>query len=834
MFDLRPYAKRAPKLADYLPYAGLVAPGIVLNKDGSFLRTLSFRGRDLDSATASELMGAAQRIANPFGRLGSGWCLHVEARRRPAPGYPESDWDNALGWLIDAERAQVFEAAGARFESEYFLTLTWAPPGDRHGTLETLLFEGGEGARTQGQGKRTLSYAAHLEHFLRESEHVLSLFESLMPKARWLSSEELLANLHNCISDRSMARIAVPAVPFALDCQLPDAPFVGGLSPKLGKKHLRVISFRSFVAVTEPGLLDGLNRLAVAYRWVTRFLPLNREEARREIEKVRKRWFSQRKDLASVMRDALFKEESVLQNNDAVNQASDADAALQELGGETAAAGFATITVIVAEETETQADEAVRQIRQVTDGLGFVTQVESVNAVEAWLGSLPGQAYADVRRPILLTPSLAHLLPTSAVWAGAERCEHLGGPALMLAATDGATPFRLNLHAGDVGHTLVVGPTGAGKSVLLATLAAQWLRYPGAQLYLFDKGRSARATILGLGGDFFDLGEEGALGLQPLADIDRDAERAWAADWLGAVIAHENVELTPELKAELWRVLELLSQRPRADRTLSLVAALVQDHRVRAALAPFTHEGPHGRLLDADDATLGYGAIQAFEMDELMRRPQAAGAVLACLFHALEGRFDGRPTLLVLDEAWLFLKDEFFAAQIQDWLKTLRKRNVAVVFASQELADVERSPIASTIIEACATRILLANDRAREPRTRAFYEGLGLNSRQIELIAGAIPKRDYYFVSRDGARLFELALGPAALAFVVASKPEDHKLIDRVLGEHGVADFAANWLKARGLNGAAAALARFEAVRAHTPETHAHAPAPAAASELAL
>jgi type IV secretion system protein VirB4 len=254
----------------------------------------------------------------------------------------------------------------------------------------------------------------------------------------------------------------------------------------------------------------------------------------------------------------------------------------------------------------------------------------------------------------------------------------------------------------------------------------------------------------------------------------------------------------------------VLGGRGREDRTLTLYAALVQDARVRAALLPFTHAGPYGRLLDAERSSLGYGLIQAFEMDDLMRRPQAAGAVLSVLFHVLERRFDGRPTMLVLDEAWLFLKDAFFAAQIQDWLKTLRKRNVAVVFASQELADVEASAIASTIIEACATRIFLPNDRAREPRSRAFYEALGMNARQIDLIANATPKRDYYIVSRDGCRLFELGLGAATLAFVAASRPEDQTIMDRVLAQHGRVEFPAAWLDARGRRDAANAVRRFE------------------------
>lgn len=803
MLDLRPYRQGGAKLADYLPWAALIAPGVVLNKDGAFQRTLAFRGPDLDSSTPSELMGVSGRLNNALRRFGSGWCIHVEGRRAPAPGYPDSDWPDALSWLIDEERRQVFETAGARFESCYFLTLAWLPPAERQGKLESMLFEGGEA----GSAGPT-DYQLHLVRFQQETEQLLVLLETLMPEARWLSDEETLTYLHDCISDRPH-RVAVPATPFHLDALLPDAPLVGGLAPRLGTKHLKMVSVRSFVTETEPGLLDALNRLPISYRWVSRFLPLDREEARRELEKIRKRWFSKRKGLATMLREALFKEESSLQDNDAANQTADADVALQELGADAVSAGYTTLTLIVAEENEETANEAVRLIQQVADGLGFVTQVESVNAVEAWLGALPGSAYADVRRPILLTPSLAHLLPTSAVWAGPARNAHLDAPPLMLAATDGATPFRLNLHVGDVGHTMIVGPTGAGKSVLLATLAAQWLRYRDAQVYLFDKGRSARATILGIGGDFFDLGEDGALGLQPLERVDDAGERAWALDWLSGLITSANVAVTPELRAELWRALEILAERPAEDRTLTLYMALVQDAAVRAALAPFTHAGPHGRLLDHDRSSLGYGRVQAFEMDDLMRRPAAAGAVLAALFHVLERRFDGKPTLLVLDEAWLFLKDAFFAAQIQDWLKTLRKRNVAVVFASQELADVEASAISSTIIEACLTRIFLPNDRAREPRSRAFYEKLGLNARQIDLIASATPKRDYYLVSRDGCRLFELGLGPAALAFVGASRPEDHQAIDAVIANAGPQDFAAAWLEARGLADAASAIRRF-------------------------
>jgi type IV secretion system protein VirB4 len=153
--------------------------------------------------------------------------------------------------------------------------------------------------------------------------------------------------------------------------------------------------------------------------------------------------------------------------------------------------------------------------------------------------------------------------------------------------------------------------------------------------------------------------------------------------------------------------------------------------------------------------------VQGFEMEELMHSKAAVQAVLRYLFARFDERFDGAPTLLILDEAWLFLDDPSFAARIRQWLKTLRKKNVSVIFATQSLADIKDSSIAPAIIESCASRIFLPNPQATEPQIRTIYEGFGLNSRQIEIVATAQPKRDYYYQSRLGNRLFDLDLGPA-------------------------------------------------------------------------
>jgi type IV secretion system protein VirB4 len=177
--------------------------------------------------------------------------------------------------------------------------------------------------------------------------------------------------------------------------------------------------------------------------------------------------------------------------------------------------------------------------------------------------------------------------------------------------------------------------------------------------------------------------------------------------------------------------------------------------------------------------------------------------VLAYLFHRIEGRLDGRPTLLIIDEGWLALDDGGFAVQLREWLKTLRKKNASVVFATQSLSDIDGSPIAPAIVESCPTRIFLPNERAIEPQITAIYRRFGLNDTQIEIIARATPKRDYYCQSRRGNRLFELGFGPIALALCAASSKADHVAIDRVLAEHGAEGFVQAWLAERELSWAA-------------------------------
>jgi type IV secretion/conjugal transfer VirB4 family ATPase len=803
MLNLAEYRKKPQALADFLPWAALVAPGVIANKDGSFQRTARFRGPDLDSATPAELVSTTARLNGALRRLGSGWAVFVEAQRVPASRYPRSRFPDAASALVEMERRFQFEEEGAHFESTYFLTFVWLPPVDAADRAEGWLYENRAAAGADGR--------AALTGFIDRTDRVLALLDGFMPEAAWLSDQETLTYLHSTVSTRRHA-VRVPETPMHLDTILVDEPLSGGLEPRLGNAHLRTLTVLGFPSRTWPGLLDDLNRLAFPYRWCVRAVALDKIDATKVLSRIRRQWFAKRKSIAAIVKEVMTNEASVLMDSDAANKAADADMALQELGSDLIGEAYVTATVTVWDEDARAADERLRLVEKTIQGRDFSCIREGVNAVEAWLGSLPGQLYANVRQPPISTLNLAHMMPFSAVWAGPPRDEHLGAPALFVAKTEGSTPFRFSLHVGDVGHTLIVGPTGAGKSVLLAVMAMQFRRYERAQIFAFDFGGSIRAATLAMCGDWHDLGgslsEDAAepVALQPLARIHLPEERAWAAEWIAAILGREKVAVTPEVKELLWAALGSLASAPVHERTLTGLSVLLQSQALKRALQPYCLNGPWGRLLDADAERLGEAEIQAVETEGLIGTG-AAAAVLAYLFHRIEDRLDGRPTLLIVDEGWLALDDEGFSGQLREWLKTLRKKNASVVFSTQSLADIDNSPIAPAIIESCPTRVFLANERALEPQIAATYRRFGLSDRQIEILSQATPKREYYCQSRRGNRLFELGLGEVALAFAAASSKTDQALIAELFAAHGRDGFARAWLEARGA-GWAADLAR--------------------------
>ncbi len=809
MLRLREFRDRAKGLPDLLNYAALVDEGVVLNKDGSLMAAWEYRGEDLDSAAPLELAAVSARVNKAFLRLGSGWMIHVDAVRIPTNNYPEEgQFPDRTTALIDAERRAQYQAEGAHYETSFVMTITYLPPADVEGKVQNFLLEGD---RKIASGEAALSRA--IENFklgLREIEDQLSSalhmrrLTSTRYRDQWGNEhlrDELLAHLNYCITGLQHP-LEVPAVPMYLDAFLGGKDFFGGLTPRIGDKHIRCIAFTGFPGSSFPGILDGLNRIPMSYRWSNRFIFLDDGLAEKQLDKYRKKWFQKRKSLANLVREQSGGQATHI-NADADRMAGDAIGALAELSSGVVKFGYYTGVLVLMEDDADRADLAARDVVKLINHSGFTAHVETVNAIEAYIGSLPGHGYANVRRPLMHTLNLADFLPLTSVWAGLANNPSpfysKGSPPLAYAATSGATPFRLNLHVGDVGHTLILGPTGAGKSTLLGFLMASHFRYENAQIFAFDIGNSAFALCHATGGDHYEIaGEHSDLAFYPLADIDNANERTWAADWLETLFALQGVAMSPGFRKDIHRALELLASGPK--RTLTDLAHTLSEPELRSAIAHYTLSGSLGTLLDADRDGLRDNVFQVFEMQNLTALGEKnAVPVLLYLFHRIEKRLHGEPTLLVLDEAWLMLNSPLFRDKIREWLKTMRKNNTAVVFATQSISDVMRSEIRDVIVESCPTKIFLPNLEAKNELASEAYASMGLTSRQIEILSQLASKRQYFYSSPLGRRVFELGLGPVALSFLGASGREDIATIRSLIAESPNA-WPAQWLAARGRN----------------------------------
>jgi len=372
-------------------------------------------------------------------------------------------------------------------------------------------------------------------------------------------------------------------------------------------------------------------------------------------------------------------------------------------------------------------------------------------------------------------------------------------PALMHCVTHGSTPFRLNLHVRDLGHTFMFGPTGAGKSTHLGIIAAQLRRYKGMSIFAFDKGMSMYPLAKATGGLHFTVAaDDDRLAFCPLQFLETKGDRAWAMEWIDTILALNGVQTTPAQRNEIGNA--IMSMHASGARTFSEFSVTIQDEAIREAIRQYTVDGSMGHLLDAEEDGLSLSDFTTFEIEELMNMGEKfALPVLLYLFRRIERSLRGQPAVIILDEAWLMLGHQAFRAKIREWLKVLRKANCLVLMATQSLSDAANSGILDVIVESTATKIFLPNMYARDEDTAALYRRMGLNARQIEILATAIPKRQYYYVSENGRRLYDLALGPLALAFVGSTDKESIALIKQLEARFGN-EWVSAWLTDRGLN----------------------------------
>lgn len=794
--------------ADLLSYASVIEDGVVLCKNGALMMSWVYQASDLASSTDEERNYSSARINQVLSRLGSGWMIHVDSVRKPADEYTSKEFSNfpdAISAAIDEERRRLFERLGTLYEGYSIFTVTYLPPILAQQKFVNLMFDDETDSQTQGQYAEKLvrEFVNQCETLESELSSTFSLFRLKSRKlitedGSVMKQDDFLSWLKYCVTGQNTP-VNLPNNPMYLDALLGCQEMYGGVIPKIGRNFVQVVSIDGFPLESCPGILNILSELPCTYRWSSRFIFLDPHEAVSHLEKFRKKW----KQKVRGFLDQVFNLNSSVIDEDAQNMVDDAKSALAETNSGLVKQGYYTSVVVLMSEDREELQTASRQIEKAISQIGFAARIETINTLDAFFGSLPGHGVENVRRPIMNTRNLADLLPTNSIWTGINKapCPMYppGSPPLMHCVTHGSTPFWLNLHVSDIGHTFMFGPTGAGKSTHLALIAAQLRRYAGMSIFCFDKGMSMFPLAKALKGKHFTVAsDDEKLAFCPLQFLETTGDRAWALEWICTILELNNITPSPAQINEINIALD--SMHKSGAKTLSEFSVTIQDEAIREALTQYTVDGAMGHLLDAEEDGLSLSDFTVFEIEELMNIGEKyALPTLLYLFRRIERSLKGQPAAIILDEAWLMLGHPAFREKIREWLKVMRKANCLVLMATQNLSDAANSGILDVIVESTATKIFLPNVHARDEEASALYRRMGLNTRQIDILATSQPKKEYYYVSESGRRIYDLALGKLTLAFIGSSDKESIATIKELIAKHGD-EWVRYWLEMKELD----------------------------------
>lgn len=755
---------------ELLTWYGLIDEGVVLCKDGAYLAGWTLEGIDTEPMDAAQVAARTLGLGRAVQTFGDQDGFWVDFARRPMQAYRTSQTDfgpRALQ-IIEAERAAFFAARGSSYTNRLTLCYHWKPPA-RTGDTRAAFAE----RCALVESRFGVLYSLTRMGRARQSDPLHAI-----PRAR----DALLGRLASGLSGQ-FTRVNVPRIPVYLDRIL--APeWVHGWPfslPRISGRPAAIISIDGYPATSAPEMLAALEELTdIDYHWSTRFLPLTPGSARRRIDAARRAWSFSR----SSLRQQMSAEDAAPASGFSDTMAMETRIAEEALeAGEMSFGEFTSVITLFASPRLAEADLRAMAGEVVTAlvDAGFTARIETLGALEAFLSTLPGHRRENIRGGMLSTQSFADLIPISTIWSGqpTNPSDKFAGdaPALLRAQSASGEPYFFNLHSRDVGHTLVFGPTGSGKSVLLGLIASNFLKYARAQVFVFDRMRSMYTLTRAIGGTHVDLSKAA------LSPLKAGLGHRWALDWLEKLCALGACEMTPQRRRSLNTALRTLD--PASDAPLEELVAGVQDADIRAALEAYLADGAYAGVVDAATDDLALSEFTVFEAADLLEQgPRVAVPVLDYIFERIEARLTGAPSVILLDEAWSFLGHDLFEARINAWIRELRKANCALVLATQFIGDALSTGLSGALIQSCQTRIFLADPDARGTRISAAYRQLDLTEAQIDLVAGLRRAQDYYVVKPEGRRIVDFCLGPKALRILGATDLEDSARTEALWRKH--------------------------------------------------
>lgn len=544
------YNNERGKVSFFVPQMSLIDENILLNKNGTLQKMFRYMPKDLDNLTESSLITYRNRLNNVFKRLEEGYIVTIEVQRKINTEYPKRDTEWDVFNLLEEEREQSFKNA-TFFENEYFLSILKKIPTQTESKVTSFFID-------------ETGFRDDVEEFIRnfksELKEIESLCKDLFLDFEALSAEEVYSYLHSTVSDH-VQKVKIPSTKAYICNYITDREMVNGFHGKIGSKYFRCISFNDTPLYSSPNMLDELSKLKVEFRWCTRYIILDKFEAKAKIEKQKRIAMGKRYSVFESFKARFTGDSPRITNPEAVVEADMLHAELIELENNNLSEGYFTQNIILYGDTMEELESKVRVINKFFIDKEFITIIEYLQNSQAFLGSIPGNIESNMRSSLLHSFHFSHLIPTTETWTGNKRNKHFKEEALFLAKTKGTKAFYFNLHVKDVGHSMIVGKTGAGKSVLLGAIALNFMKYKNSKVIYFDKGGSQRILCYALDGIFNDIGND-RMSFQPFEKIENPSNRKKAMLFLEELLSLHNIFITPEIQSSLWETLSIMASNP--------------------------------------------------------------------------------------------------------------------------------------------------------------------------------------------------------------------------------------------------------------------------------
>ncbi len=756
---------------DRLPYLGLVDDNTILLRDGSVMSVIQVPGLLFETEDSEALNAhAATREVMLRSTLDSRFVMYHHVIRRRVEVELDSEFEDPLARHIDARWKERL-AGGSLFINDQFVALIRRPARGKAGLAERAarIWNRQTSRDIEADPKDLRTLKAAVTGVVASLQYYGATVLGDYAPGKDQTNSELLEYL-SALYNGEMRPVRRPADDADIGQMLPYRRASFGLDAMelrgAGDPDFSsILGLKDYPDATSPGLLDGLLRLPFEMIVTESYAPVERTTAKERIDLALRR-------LRSV-------------DEDAAAERADMQSARDALGNGAAGFGDHHLTVQIRARDLVRLDDATAACAAALADTGAIAVREDTNLEPAFWAQFPGNERYAVRRALISSANMASFGSLHGFALGQAEGNHWGD-AVALLETTSATPFFFNFHIGDLGNFSVIGPSGSGKTVVMNFLAAQAQKFK-PRTVLFDKDRGAELFIRGIGGRYDRICAGEPTGFNPLALPDTAANRAFLRDWFGVLLQADGPEELATVSAavdaaysnvkslrRLRHFKELLAgaRRPEAGDLADRLSAWIGSDDGQG--------GEHGWLFDNEEDRLDLdNRVLGFDMTALLENPKLRTPVMMYLFHRIDERLDGKPTMILIDEGWKALDDEVFAARIRDWLKTLRKRNALVGFATQSARDALDSRISTALVEQTATMIFMPNSRAR---AEDYCDGFGLTFHELALIK-SLPAHSRCFLVRqpDASVVVRLDLSGAPEVLTILSGRESSvRRLDRL------------------------------------------------------